>query len=188
MNTCVGHLLRKQGCLKSYWQQGFKASFFQGWWRRELILLHRSVEWTKFPQSALEKLDETFSNVRGSTGYQRIQAKKSVVTLSCRGSYSGNIWKAIWHWWWLQDSEGIVRWVLFASENIDYEIFQFRQAIQQPGETIDQFVTQLQKLASTCEFHDASRELKSAVVQNCLKKIEKIHSSWRYPQTRWFAC
>ena len=55
-------------------------------------------------------------------------------------------------------------------KNVDYEIFQFRKATQEPGETVDQFVTRLRKLAATCEFHDASREIKSAVIQNCLSK------------------
>jgi len=55
-------------------------------------------------------------------------------------------------------------------KNVNFEIFQFRQATQQPGETIDQFVTWLQKLAATCEFHDVSREIKSVVIQNCLSK------------------
>lgn len=55
-------------------------------------------------------------------------------------------------------------------KNVDYEIFQFRKATQQPNETVDQFVTRLRKLAATCEFHDVSREIKSAVIQNCLSK------------------
>ena len=55
-------------------------------------------------------------------------------------------------------------------KNVDYEIFQFRKATQHPGETADQFVTRLRKLAATCEFHDTSREIKSAVIQNCLSK------------------
>ena len=55
-------------------------------------------------------------------------------------------------------------------ENIDYEIFQFHQATQQPDETVEQFVMRLRKLAATWEFHDASREIKSAVIQNCLSK------------------
>ena len=55
-------------------------------------------------------------------------------------------------------------------KNVDYQIFQFRQAVQQPGETIDQFVTRLRKLAATCEFHDVSKEIKSAVIQNCQSK------------------
>ena len=46
-------------------------------------------------------------------------------------------------------------------KNIDYEIFQFRKAVQQPGETIDQYSTRLRKLESNCEFPDLNRELKS---------------------------
>ena len=55
-------------------------------------------------------------------------------------------------------------------KNIDYKIFQFRQAVQEPGETIDQFVTRLRKLAATCDFHDVSKEIKSAVIQSCQSK------------------
>ena len=55
-------------------------------------------------------------------------------------------------------------------KNIDYQIFQFRQAVQQPGETVDQFVTRLRKLAATCEFHDVSKEIKSTIIQNCHSK------------------
>ena len=55
-------------------------------------------------------------------------------------------------------------------KNVDYQIFQFRQAVQQSGETMDQFVTRLRKLAATCEFHDVSKEIKSAVIQNCQSK------------------
>ena len=35
-------------------------------------------------------------------------------------------------------------------KNVDYEIFQFRQAKQQESETLDQFITRLRKLAQTC--------------------------------------
>ena len=55
-------------------------------------------------------------------------------------------------------------------KNVDYQVFQFRQAVQQPGETVDQFVTRLRKLAATCEFSDVAKEIKSAVIQNCLSK------------------
>ena len=55
-------------------------------------------------------------------------------------------------------------------KNVDYKVFQFRQAVQQSGETVDQFVTRLQKLAVTCEFGDVAKEIKSAVIQNCLSK------------------
>ena len=55
-------------------------------------------------------------------------------------------------------------------KNIDFEVFQFRQAKQNEGETLDQFVTRLRKLAFTCEFTDLEKELKSAVIQNCKSK------------------
>ena len=51
-------------------------------------------------------------------------------------------------------------------KNVDY----FRQATQQIGETLDQFVTRLRKLAAHCEFTDLNKELKSAVIQNCQSK------------------
>ena len=55
-------------------------------------------------------------------------------------------------------------------KNLDYETFQFRQASQKSNETVDQFVTRLRKLAVHCEFPDLDRELKSAVIQNCMSK------------------
>ena len=55
-------------------------------------------------------------------------------------------------------------------KNVDYEIFQFRQATWNVGETVDQFATRLRKLAASCEFGDLDKELKSAVIQNCLSK------------------
>ena len=39
-----------------------------------------------------------------------------------------------------------------------YEIFQFRKAVQQFGETVDQFATRIRKLASICEFADVEKE------------------------------
>ena len=55
-------------------------------------------------------------------------------------------------------------------KNVDYEIFQFRQAVQQPGETVDQFATRLRKIAINCEFHDTSKEIKAVIIQNCQSK------------------
>ncbi len=37
-----------------------------------------------------------------------------------------------------------------------YEVYKFRQAKQQEGETLDQFHTRLRSLSQTCEFADAS--------------------------------
>ena len=56
-------------------------------------------------------------------------------------------------------------------KNVDYEIFQFRQATQKPEETVDQFVTpRLRKLAIHCEFTDLNKELRSTVIQHCKSK------------------
>ena len=52
-------------------------------------------------------------------------------------------------------------------KNVAYEIFQFRKAVQQSGETVDQFATTLGKLTSTCEFRDVEKELKSTIIRNC---------------------
>ena len=56
------------------------------------------------------------------------------------------------------------------TKNVDYEIFQFRKAMQQPGETTDQFATRLKKLVATCEFTNVDKEVKSTIIQNCLSK------------------
>ena len=55
-------------------------------------------------------------------------------------------------------------------KNVDFEVFQFRKAMQHSGETTDQFATRLRKLASTCEFANVDKEVKSTIIQNCLSK------------------
>ena len=118
----------------------------------------------------MEKLDETISNVLGSIGYQRRQAKKSIVTYQA-GETTQEIFETLSN---TGEDYKMAKDKLNAyfapKKNVYFEIFQFRRATQQPGETIDQFVTRLRKLAAICEFHDASREIKSVVIQNCLLK------------------
>ena len=55
-------------------------------------------------------------------------------------------------------------------KHVDYEIFEFCDAKQQPLETIDQFATCLSKLAAMCEFNDVDKEVKSAIIQHCVSK------------------
>ena len=55
-------------------------------------------------------------------------------------------------------------------KNVTYEIFQFRQATQQTGESVEQFATRLRKLAANCEFDNVDKEIISAIVQHCLSK------------------
>lgn len=58
-------------------------------------------------------------------------------------------------------------------KNTDFKAFQFQQAAQQEGETINQLVTCLHKLtAVSCEFPNLDSELKAAVIENLtLKKL-----------------
>ena len=55
-------------------------------------------------------------------------------------------------------------------KNIDYEIFQFKQATQKPKEIVDQFFTRLCRLAIHCEFTDFDKELRSTFIQHCKSK------------------
>ena len=55
-------------------------------------------------------------------------------------------------------------------KNVDFEIFQFRQATHLAGESVAQFATRLRKMAAHCEFHNVDNEIKSAIIQNCRSK------------------
>ena len=52
-------------------------------------------------------------------------------------------------------------------KNVEYKVYVFRQARQQPGEILDQFRTRLRQLADTCEFQDINREITTQIVQDC---------------------
>ena len=54
------------------------------------------------------------------------------------------------------------------NKNIDYEVYLFRQEKQRSGETLDQYTTRLRKLASTCEFTNLGKQLKSQIILGCL--------------------
>lgn len=51
--------------------------------------------------------------------------------------------------------------------NTSYEVFKFRQATQNVGESMDSFHTRLRSLAATCNFHDTDREILSQILQGC---------------------
>ena len=51
--------------------------------------------------------------------------------------------------------------------NVEYEIYLFRQARQQPQETLDQFATRLRQLASSCEFASVDKEIKWQIILSC---------------------
>ena len=52
-------------------------------------------------------------------------------------------------------------------KNVEYEIFMFRQATQQPGETLDKFYVRLKLLSKNCDFGNVDREIKSQIIQKC---------------------
>ncbi len=56
-------------------------------------------------------------------------------------------------------------------KNVDSKIFQFRQAIQESGETTDHYATQLRKLAATYEFHNVDKEIKSAIIRTVTQNV-----------------
>ena len=51
--------------------------------------------------------------------------------------------------------------------NEEYEVFTFRQAQQNAGETLDEFHARLQQLARNCNFSDTTREIRSQIIQKC---------------------
>ncbi len=52
-------------------------------------------------------------------------------------------------------------------KNTQYLVYQFRKAVQQPGEKLDTYQTRLRMLAKDCEFADVDCEIKAQLIQNC---------------------
>ena len=52
-------------------------------------------------------------------------------------------------------------------KNIEYEIYTFRQAKQNSGESMNSYHSRLRQLASTCEFADTDKEIKSQIILSC---------------------
>ena len=51
--------------------------------------------------------------------------------------------------------------------NADFMIYQFRRAVQDSQETVDQFQVRLRHLAKDCGFTDADKEIRTQIVQGC---------------------
>src|SRR6218665_1736015 len=51
--------------------------------------------------------------------------------------------------------------------NVEFAVFQFRQAKQEQTVDIASYLTRLRQLALNCDFSDVSRELKSQIIQGC---------------------
>ena len=52
-------------------------------------------------------------------------------------------------------------------KNVEYEIYKFRQAKQNPGESMSAYHSRLRQLATTCEFADIDKEIKSQIILSC---------------------
>ena len=50
-------------------------------------------------------------------------------------------------------------------QNADFEIYNFRQAIQSPEEHIKAYHTRLRKLAATCNFENPNEQIKRQIIQ-----------------------
>lgn len=66
--------------------------------------------------------------------------------------------------------------------NSEFSIYCFRQAKQQPNETLDTFHTRLQQLAMPCSFTDNDKEVKTQIIQACtsrkLRRSALQHPEW----------
>ena len=51
--------------------------------------------------------------------------------------------------------------------NTTYEVYNFRKAQQNEGESFDSFRTRLTTLAKTCKFADADKEIKDQIILSC---------------------
>ena len=51
--------------------------------------------------------------------------------------------------------------------NTTYEVYNFRKAKQNEGESFDSFHTRLRTLAKTCQFADADKEMKEQIILSC---------------------
>lgn len=53
-------------------------------------------------------------------------------------------------------------------QNIEYQIYTFRQSKQQTDEPLTAYYTRLKQLATSCSFDNVDREIKSQIIQGCL--------------------
>ena len=54
--------------------------------------------------------------------------------------------------------------------NTTYEVYSFRKAQQNEGESFDSFHTRLRTLAKTCEFANADKEIREQIILSCKSK------------------
>ena len=65
-------------------------------------------------------------------------------------------------------------------KNVEYEIYTFRQARQNTGESINAFRSRLCQLSATCEFGDVDKEIKSQIIFILFIKASSSQGFERY--------
>lgn len=53
------------------------------------------------------------------------------------------------------------------AENVEYQVYIFRQAKQEKGEKINQFYSRLKSIAASCKFTDINKEIKTQIIHGC---------------------
>ena len=52
-------------------------------------------------------------------------------------------------------------------KNVQYQVYVFRNAKQEPGENLDSYHTRLRMMAKNCEFANVDTEIKAQIIQSC---------------------
>ena len=55
----------------------------------------------------------------------------------------------------------------YPKKNVEHELYTFRQARQNPGESMNAFPSSLRQLSATCEFVEVDKEIESQVILSC---------------------
>ena len=50
---------------------------------------------------------------------------------------------------------------------VEYQVYTFRRAKQNPGESMNAYHSRLHQLTTTCQFADVNKEIKSQIVSSC---------------------
>ncbi|CAB4016472.1 Retrovirus-related Pol poly from transposon, partial [Paramuricea clavata] len=69
-------------------------------------------------------------------------------------------------------------------KNRRYEVYRFRQAMQKPDETLDEYHTRLRTMAATCEFNDVEFEIEQQIIIGGISSKIRKHAL-RDPKFDW---
>ena len=64
-------------------------------------------------------------------------------------------------------TKGILNKYFIPQTNLQMEIYNFRTCHQQEGQSLDEYITELQQLSKNCKFSDVDAEILSQLIQRC---------------------